>query len=113
MYVHEFGFSTVCSLFRHLQTVAVVSLQGEGQVRTLQSDLFFDPIESRHVAKFIVPDWGGDSGRVVVPARQAAKAGLPVRQPYAGVNFIPQSGTMNLATVHSVEKSKLEVKVSI
>jgi hypothetical protein len=24
-------------------------------------------------------------------------AGMPVRQPYAGVNYIPHSGTMNLA----------------
>jgi hypothetical protein len=26
--------------------------------------------------------------------------GGPVGQPYAGVNFIPQSETMNLATAH-------------
>jgi hypothetical protein len=36
---------------------------------------------------------------VVVPARQATEAGRPVRQPYVGVNYIPHSGTMNLATV--------------
>jgi hypothetical protein len=28
----------------------------------------------------------------------------PVRQPYAGVNYIPQSGTMNLATVYKQHK---------
>ncbi len=52
------------------------------------------------VATFIVPDWGEKSQlwhRVVVPARQAAYAGGPVRQSYARVNYIPQSGTMNLA----------------
>ncbi len=46
-------------------------------------------------AQFIVPDWEDivdyDIG-VVVPTRQ-------VRQPYAIVDFIPQSRTMNLATV--------------
>ncbi len=35
---------------------------------------------------------------VVVTARQATEAGGPVRQPYAEVNYIPQSGTKNLAT---------------
>ncbi len=30
--------------------------------------------------------------RVVVPARQATWAGGPVRQPYAAVDFVPQSG---------------------
>jgi hypothetical protein len=28
--------------------------------------------------------------KVVVPGRQATSAGGPVRQPYAGVNYIPQ-----------------------
>jgi hypothetical protein len=44
------------------------------------------------VVKFIVPDGG---------AKVSSGIGLshrPVRQPYAGVNCIPQSGTMNLAT---------------
>jgi hypothetical protein len=35
---------------------------------------------------------------VVVPARQANQAGRPERQPYAGVNYVPHSGTMNLGT---------------
>jgi hypothetical protein len=40
------------------------------------------------VAKFTVPDWGNSQLRqwVVVPARQP---GGPVRQPNAGVDFIP------------------------
>ncbi len=55
------------------------------------------------VANFIVPDWGDkvDSGTgppgYIIGWR-------PVRQPYAGVNFIPRSGTMNSATVY-VRKS--------
>ncbi len=32
------------------------------------------------------------------PARLQKLIGRPVRQPYAGVNYIPRSGTMNLAT---------------
>ncbi len=36
--------------------------------------------------------------RVVGPARQATYVDGPIRQPYAGVNYIPQSGTLNLAT---------------
>jgi hypothetical protein len=35
---------------------------------------------------------------VVTLARQATSAGRPVQKPYAGVNYIYQSGTMNLAT---------------
>jgi hypothetical protein len=59
------------------------------------------------VAKFIVPHWGGKSQlwhRVVVPARQATitQAGGPVRQPYAGVNYILHTGTLNLATGSSL-----------
>jgi hypothetical protein len=54
------------------------------------------------VAKFIVPNRGvkvDSSIRMsVVPARKATEAGGTVRQPYADVNYIPQSGTMNLAT---------------
>jgi hypothetical protein len=33
--------------------------------------------------------------RVVVPARQATKAGGPVPQPYARVDYIPQSRIKN------------------
>jgi len=56
--------------------------------------------------KFIVPDWEDkvdyDIG-VVVPTRQ-------VRQPYAIVDFIPQSRTMNLATVlYLFTVKKLEI----
>jgi hypothetical protein len=43
------------------------------------------------VAKFIVPDWGAivdsDFGAVVT-ASQTTQSGGPVRQPYAGVNYI-------------------------
>jgi hypothetical protein len=49
--------------------------------------------ENSPVSKFIVPYWGIES--------TMAKAGVPVRQPYAIVNFIPpvMSGTMNWASV--------------
>ncbi len=47
---------------------------------------------------YIVHDWGH---RVVVPARRATQADTLVRQPYAGVNYISQSGTMNLATEYA------------
>jgi hypothetical protein len=59
------------------------------------------------VAKFIVPDWGNkvDSGIGLsyqpANARRLGYVGWrrrPVRRPYTGVNYIPQSGTMNLAT---------------
>jgi hypothetical protein len=47
------------------------------------------------VTEFIDPD-GGDKVNSGIgfpyPARQATWAGGPVRQPYAGVNFIAQSG---------------------
>jgi hypothetical protein len=37
--------------------------------------------------------------RIIVAARKAihTQAGGPVRKPYTGVNYIPQSGTMNTA----------------
>jgi hypothetical protein len=38
-------------------------------------------------AKFMVPDWG-----------EKVDSGGPVRQPYTIVDFIPQQGTMNMAT---------------
>ncbi len=48
------------------------------------------------VGEFIDPDWGDKVNqlwhRVVVLARQTTWDGGPVRQPYAGVDFIPQSG---------------------
>ncbi len=40
------------------------------------------------VAEFIDPDWGDE---VVVPARHATWAGGPVRESYAGDDFISQS----------------------
>jgi hypothetical protein len=52
-------------------------------------------------AKFIIPDWRTKStlAKGCQPARQATLAGGLIRQPCAGVNYIPQSaGTMNLAT---------------
>ncbi len=51
-----------------------------------------------HEDKFLVPHWGDKVNSGVVPARQSSKAGGPVQQTYAGVNYVPQSGTMNLAT---------------
>jgi hypothetical protein len=58
------------------------------------------------VAKFIVPEWG----ILLTPANgcraslltYSMKSGGPGQQPYAGVNFISQSGTMNLAKVSRV-----------
>jgi hypothetical protein len=54
------------------------------------------------VAKFLVPEWGDtvDSGIGLLhrPARPHTQAGGPVRQPCAGIDFIPQSGTKNLAS---------------
>ncbi len=53
------------------------------------------------VAKFLVPDWGDIIDfwhRIVIPACQATYAGGPVRQPYATVDYIPQSGTKNLVS---------------
>jgi hypothetical protein len=53
------------------------------------------------VAKFIVHDWGDkvdfDIGLSYWPARLHGLAGQ-YDNPYAGVNYIPQSRTMNLAT---------------
>jgi hypothetical protein len=53
------------------------------------------------VVFFIVPDWGDDVdsgiGLLYRPAKLHRLNG-PIRQPYAGVNFIPLSGTMNLVT---------------
>jgi hypothetical protein len=51
-------------------------------------------------AKFIVPEWGNkfDSG---IP--EPMEPGGPVRQHYAGVNFISHSGTVNFATGLRVE----------
>ncbi len=52
-------------------------------------------MQKRRVAEFIVPDWGnkvnyGMHG-VVIPARQATSAASgPERQPYAGVDYVPQ-----------------------
>jgi hypothetical protein len=39
---------------------------------------------------------------IAVAVRQSTWAGRPVRQPYAGVNYIPHSGTKNLATVEQL-----------
>jgi hypothetical protein len=54
------------------------------------------------LAEFIDPDWADKVNqlrhRVVVLARQTTWDGGPVRQPYAGVDFIRQSGFMNSAT---------------
>ncbi len=59
------------------------------------------------VSKFIVPGWGGGGGDKVNsgiglsyrPARLNRLAGGgPLRVPYAGVDYIPQSGTMNLVS---------------
>ncbi len=53
-------------------------------------------------AKFLVPDLGIYCSRlwhwVVVPARRPMEHGGPERQPYTIVDYIPQSGTKNLAS---------------
>ncbi len=52
--------------------------------------------------EFLVPGWDIYSRLwhwVVVAAREAKEAGGPIRQPYARVDYIPQSGTKNLASV--------------
>jgi hypothetical protein len=41
------------------------------------------------VAKFIVPEWGGGGDKVDSGIPEPMEPGGPVRQPYAGVNFIP------------------------
>jgi hypothetical protein len=48
--------------------------------------------------------------RVVVPARQTTQAGWPVRQPYAGVYYIPQSRTKNWATGSESGYETLHIK---
>ncbi len=57
---------------------------------------------SAPVAKFLVPERGDivDSGIGLLPrpAGLHTQAGGPVRQPYAGVDYIPQSGTKKLAS---------------
>jgi hypothetical protein len=69
------------------------------------------------IAKFIVPDWGDKVNFTNVhtvqhefyvtfpsnlchlrPYSQSTKAGGPVRQPYGGVDYIPKSGIVNLAS---------------
>jgi hypothetical protein len=65
-----------------------------------KSSLLDYDLSAPSVAKFIVPNWAGkvNSGIVLSywPAR--LQAGRPVRQRYAGVNYISHSGTMNFAT---------------
>jgi hypothetical protein len=57
---------------------------------------------SAPVAKFLVPERGDivDSGIGLLPrpARLHTQAVGPERQPYTGVDYIPQSGTKNLAS---------------
>jgi hypothetical protein len=53
------------------------------------------------VAKFLVPEWGdivdSDIGLLHRPARLYTQAGGPVRQPCAGIDYIPQSGIERFA----------------
>ncbi len=62
-------------------------------------------IRVQPVAKFIVPDWGDKVNSCIRlsyrPYSKPVWPGATIREPHAGVNFIslPQSGTMNLATV--------------
>ncbi len=71
-------------------------------------------IKKKPVAKFIVPGQGEkvDSG---LGFRQATQAGRQVRQSQAGVNYIPHSGTIILATglcqfalLHLKKKTRLD-----
>ncbi len=73
--------------------VAVILLLGVSFVLHHNSE------SSLPVAKFIVPDWGDkvDSG-IGLSYRPATYAGRPVLQPYAGVNYILLSWTLNLDT---------------
>ncbi len=48
----------------------------------------------------------------VVPARQSMKPAGPVRQTYNKVDFIPQSGTTNLAAGQDHHKRQRENKLS-
>ncbi len=52
-------------------------------------------------AKFVVPDWGINYSRllhsVAIPTCQPMYPGRPARQPNAGVDYIPQSGTKSQA----------------
>ncbi len=60
-------------------------------VRISHSTYF--PLALRLEVHFIVSDWGYKVdlwNRVAVPVHQAMKAGRPVRQTYAIVDFIPQ-----------------------
>ncbi len=71
------------------------------------------------MAKFLVPDWHSRLWhRVVIPARQAPKAGRRVRQePYARVDYNPQSGTKNLAsdelTLHTLCIAALQLQCTV
>ncbi len=63
-------------------------------------ELYRGGSSAKEIAKFLVPDFGGYSRlwhRVALPARQSMSPGGPVQQPYAGVDYIPRSGTKNLA----------------
>ncbi len=56
-------------------------------------------VKSAHVGRGILSTlayW------VFIPAREDSKAGEPVRQPHARVDYIPQSGTKNVASVPDV-----------
>ncbi len=48
-------------------------------------------------AKFWVPDWGDKVNSGIGLSYHPARIHRPVRQPYAGDDYIHQSGTMNLA----------------
>ncbi len=65
-------------------------------------------IEKSLVAEFIIPDWGdrvnSSIGCRTVPSRQDTFTGGRVQQPYVGVDSIPQSGTMNLASCSIFEQ---------
>jgi hypothetical protein len=61
-------------------------------------------MDRRTEVNFLVSDWGIKSTmayRVVEPAHQATSAGGPVQQPYAIVDYIPKSGTKNLASKYN------------
>ncbi len=65
------------------------------------------------VAKFLVPDCGDKVdygiGLLYQPVRPCTYAGGPVRQPFAILGYIPQSGTKNLASGQTVTKHRSDI----
>ncbi len=63
--------------------------------------------------KFVVPDWGDivDSGiGLSYRSKASTQADGPVGQPYAGVNYMPQSGTKNLVSRYLPTETDMQEK---